>query len=114
LSIPGQNLSQQPISAGAHDVIASLWGVDDESTAALMTIFYRKMWNDGQPPIGALREAQLFLYRNPDRIGDLASSRGLGVGREVTLAKGPAAPKGRRSATKVWAGFVLSGAGRES
>jgi tetratricopeptide (TPR) repeat protein len=102
-------------TAGAHDVIATLWRVDDEATAALMKLFFRKLWIEGKPPLAALREAQLFVYHNPDRIGDVARARGPDFGKEVTVAQGPVAtsPRGKRAAARLWAGFVISGAGRE-
>jgi CHAT domain-containing protein len=102
-------------TAGTHDVVASLWRVDDEVTAALIKLFFHKMWVESKPPIVALREAQLFVYKNPERIGKVASSRGLDFNKEVTLDGGPptASPSGKRAATRLWAGFVLSGAGRE-
>lgn len=48
--------------AGARSVLASLWKVDDESTAALMAAFYRAMLGPARlSPPAALREAQLEL-----------------------------------------------------
>jgi CHAT domain-containing protein/predicted negative regulator of RcsB-dependent stress response len=45
--------------AGAPRVVASLWSVDDRSTADLMKLFYQGMLTDGLPPAAALRKAQL-------------------------------------------------------
>ena len=66
--------------AGAPAVLASLWQVDDESTAELMQRFYRAMLKDGLRPAEALRTAQLDMMRSP-----------------------------RWSAPFYWAGFVLQG-----
>ena len=48
--------------AGAKQVIAGLWTVDDEATAQLMTYFYQGMLKDRQSPSAALRSAQLRLF----------------------------------------------------
>jgi CHAT domain-containing protein len=66
--------------AGAPTVVASLWQVDDESTAELMKRFYRGMLREGRRPGEALRSAQL----------EMAGSR-------------------RWSAPFYWAGFVVQG-----
>ena len=51
--------------AGVPRVVASLWRVQDRTTAELMTRLYRALWRDGLPPAAALREAQRSLRREP-------------------------------------------------
>ncbi len=51
------------LRAGAKSVIATLWKVDDEATAKLMTHFYDHL-RQGEGPASALRNAQLQLSRN--------------------------------------------------
>ncbi len=49
------------LDAGAARVMSSLWAVDDKATKELMKRFYRKIFEDGQPPAAALRSAQLSM-----------------------------------------------------
>jgi CHAT domain-containing protein/Tfp pilus assembly protein PilF len=102
--------------AGCKNVVASLWKVDDQATAALMALFYDKMWRQKLPALAALREAQLTLYNYPERIGALAQERGPNFDKVVRLGtgpqKGPKPRPGHRAPAKLWAGFILSGLGR--
>jgi CHAT domain-containing protein len=102
--------------AGCKNVVASLWKVDDQATAALMALFYDKLWRQGKPALEALRESQLTLYHHPERISPLAQERGPNFDKVVRLPAGPdKTVKGRpggKTPTKLWAAFVLSGLGR--
>jgi CHAT domain-containing protein len=100
--------------AGTRNVVASLWSVDDTATVALMNQFYRYLWEDKQPPIEALRRAQLDLYRNPQLIPKWAK------GERVPGSQKPAStatmPKEKRTdeglaPVRLWAAFTLSGHG---
>ena len=67
--------------AGAASVVATLWDIQDDATAALMAEFYRAMWGPkAMRPSAALREAQLALVAG-----------------------------GRWSAPPYWAGFAVQG-----
>ncbi|PYQ63801.1 MAG: hypothetical protein DMF53_09235 [Acidobacteria bacterium] len=66
--------------AGVPRVVASLWKVEDRTTAELMSRFYRALWVQRLSPAAALREAQRSLRRDP-----------------------------RYRAPHSWAGFVLQG-----
>lgn len=57
---------------GCRNVVASLWKVDDEPTAALMALFYHNLWQKGEKPLDALRHAQLALLRHPEEVPLLA------------------------------------------
>jgi len=100
--------------AGARNVVTSLWKVDDDATAALMALFYHKLWVEKKSPIAALRDAQLTLYHHPERIVMLAKERGPDFDKVVTLPATPPkeAKPGSKTPVKLWAAFVLSGTGK--
>ena len=49
--------------AGAPRVVATLWEVDDRTTAEVMKRFYRSMLVRGQTPAAALRSAQISMWK---------------------------------------------------
>jgi hypothetical protein len=89
-----------------------------------MAVFYEELLHNHKPPLEALRAAQLFVYRNPSRIKEVAQ-RGaplLDKAKKLTgssaSAERESPPSGRtggepsrRAEAKDWAGFVLSGPG---
>src|SRR5262249_30421568 len=100
--------------AGCPNVVASLWKVNDAATAALMAKFYHELWVNKKPPIEALREAQLLIYHHPELIPDLAGERGAPKLKEAVgvKASSPKPQAATKADTKLWAAFVLSGAGK--
>jgi CHAT domain-containing protein len=99
--------------AGTRDVIASLWKVPDRPTAALMALFYRNLWDKDLPPVEALRQAQLDIYRHPEKIAELAEGfRGKFVEVPGTEEAPVKAGVGGKAHPRLWAAFTLSGPGR--
>jgi tetratricopeptide (TPR) repeat protein/CHAT domain-containing protein len=115
------NLQQAFHSAGCPNVVASLWSVPDEPTAALMGLFYHGLLVEKLPPLEALRAAQLYLYRHPEEIPELVRRAERGAPLVAQGAPDPS-PEPRptqppvegkkRASARSWAGFVLSGVGR--
>jgi CHAT domain-containing protein len=54
------------VRAGARSTLASLWNIDDESTALLMSHFYEELAKNKLNKAEALRQAQLTLLNNPN------------------------------------------------
>lgn len=52
------------VKAGARSTLASLWQIDDQSTAILIGEFYRQLANNNVTKAEALRQAQLDLLKN--------------------------------------------------
>jgi CHAT domain-containing protein/tetratricopeptide (TPR) repeat protein len=98
--------------AGARNVVCSLWKVPDASTAALMGLFYANLWEKNLPPVEALRQAQLHLYKNPADIPKLADGFRGPKFVEVKGAGGvEAKPADGKAHPLLWAAFTLSGPG---
>lgn len=77
------SLANTFLQAGAAQVMATLWKVDDEASAELMKHFYRALRVNGRSPSVALREARVAIGSVP-----------------------------RWSAHYYWAGYQMHGAGR--
>ncbi len=101
--------------AGCRNVVASQWPVDDEATAAIMAGFYRQLVVQRQPPLTALRHAQLAVLRHPARLAELSGRRGAAAQQAAWAATDEphtaATDGGRRSPAHLWAAFCLSGPG---
>lgn len=52
------------VQAGARSTLATLWAVDDESTAGLMSVFYNQLKKPGVNKAQALQNAQLELLKD--------------------------------------------------
>jgi len=110
-------LTRAFIYAGTPSVVASLWKVEDSSTAKLMASFYRNLKTMSK--VEALRQAQLELITGKAS-SDLLARRGVGgIGR---LGETPQAKPSRDSVSVpisvstshpyFWAPFILVGDGK--
>lgn len=97
---------------GARAVLATLWAVNDSSTALLMRSFYANRKGQQLDKADALREAQLALLHGSAQLASLpADVRGaLNVGGAAPLAVSTAPdPKAPFAHPYYWAPFILMG-----
>ena len=92
---------------GARTVVSSLWMVDSMATRILMERFLRNLWVEKMTKKEALREAQIWMLRNPKEVVrkmDESSIRGIGKvkGREIDEDE-------VRTPPYYWAPWSLSG-----
>ncbi len=112
-------LTRAFIYAGTPSVVASLWKVDDSSTASLMGSFYKNLKT--MTKVEALRQAQLEMIRGGKQ-SDLLARRGIGgVGKLSETpssvlpvpSSDPHAPNSvATSHPYFWAPFILVGDGK--
>src|SRR3982751_6450005 len=57
-------LTHSFMSAGSKTVVASLWRVDDQATAALMAEYYKALLEKGMTTASALRFAKLKMIQD--------------------------------------------------
>ena len=108
-----QGLPAAFLLAGSHTVIASLWPVQDASTALLMQRFHENLYRVHLGKAAALREAQSWL-RNLDRrqvaealVSAVGENLGTGADLAKALAEGPERPF---ASPHSWAAFQCIGA----
>ena len=90
---------------GAKAVLATLWPVADESTANLMSAFYRLRETQSLNKAEALRQAQLQMLRGAT--GQAQEARG--VASTTTLPKYEADTNKPYAHPYYWAPFILIG-----
>jgi CHAT domain-containing protein len=103
-------LTRAFIYAGTPSVVASLWQVDDASTAHLMSSFYRNLQSKSK--VESLRQAQLDMIRGKAN-SPLLAQRGVGgVAKLGEVGAQRSAPSSvSLSHPYFWAPFILVGDG---
>jgi CHAT domain-containing protein/predicted negative regulator of RcsB-dependent stress response len=107
-------LTRAFIYAGTPSVVASLWKVDDASTASLMSSFYKNLKTKSK--VEALRQAQLDMIRGKVN-AQLLAQRGVGGIGKLSDAPSSAIHTPRLSSVPTshpyfWAPFILVGDGK--
>jgi CHAT domain-containing protein len=118
------SISTAMLGAGAACVIASLWPVDDASTAMLMTRFYEELFSMDSRPPEALRRAQLWLRELNNERESAFLAKHPALAAEFRRRAREGAPPGKRnrgsqehsgsdrpySEPEYWAPFIAVGA----
>jgi CHAT domain-containing protein len=78
-----------------------------------MALFYKNLWENNLSPVESLRQAQLGIYRDPGKIGELAKAF-RGKFEEVAGMNENETTPGKNGTAHplLWAAFTLSGPGR--
>ena len=95
---------------GAKAAIASLWKVDDPSTAQLMQKFYKQL-ADGKTKSEALRQAQLSLLNGNKSTSTNPEKRGITVNIKPGASSRNEKSQSGYSHPYYWAPFILIGNG---
>lgn len=98
-------LTQGFLYAGSKSVIVSLWNVQDQATARLMSDFYREMLEEGTVPSAALRRAKLKMYERGAWRAPFYWSAFVIVGE---FRPPPQTWRDALDALSVWAGLALT------
>lgn len=91
-------------SAGARNVIAALWKVDDDVSADLMQNFYQNLWQKKMSKAEALRRAQIAVLNRKEHLPESEQRGATPAGHVATRRDGRLSPF-------YWAAFTLSGDG---
>ncbi len=95
---------------GASAVMATLWQIADDSTAALMADFYRGLIDDGLDKASALRRAQIAMITNGgEQQIALNRSRGAPARAAETSIEEEEAPPVPASHPYFWSSFIIMG-----
>jgi CHAT domain-containing protein len=103
-------LTRAFIYAGTPSVVASLWKVDDASTAQLMSSFYRNL--KSKTKVESLRQAQLDMIRGKGNARLLAQRGVGGVGKLGQMPHRQPQNAISTSHPYFWAPFILVGDGK--
>jgi CHAT domain-containing protein/uncharacterized protein HemY len=104
-------LAYEFMNRGAKSVMASLWKVDDPSTAKLMQLFYKNLAAGKMTKSEALRQAQLSMLKGDNYTVENGDKRGAYVDREEEELPRNEQRKSSYSHPYYWAPFILIGNG---
>ncbi len=98
------------LQAGAAGVLATLWPVDEESTAVFMEHFYSLLIEEKKSPVPALRETQVWLRDlTMKRLKEVGTDAGLNAWMRLSMTRHLGAEDTPFDAPYFWAGFTITG-----